>query len=122
MIRNKVSQNINMFYVYQLPIPRLNAGDQTLDSLVHRSAKLICTTPEFDGLAAEVGLGSHIIGVTDETERRKLRAELDAIIAHLYSLTEEEFAYILTTFPLVSETVKVETLNAYRDYERGLIK
>lgn len=48
--------------------------------------------------------------------------ELDSIIAHIYVLTEEEFAYILTTFPMVSEPVKVSALNAYRDIERGLIK
>jgi len=28
------------------------------------------------------------------------------MIAHLYGLTEEEFAYILTTFPVVSDSVK----------------
>jgi hypothetical protein len=55
-------------------------------------------------------------------ERAKLRAELDGLIAHLYGLTEEEFAYILTTFPLVPEPVKVAAQNAYRDVERGLIK
>ena len=54
-------------------------------------------------------------------QRGKLRAELDGIIAHLYGLTEEEFAYILTTFPIVSETVKIAALHAYRDVERGLI-
>ena len=43
------------------------------------------------------------------------------MIAHLYGLTEEEFAYILTTFPIVPEPVKVATINAYRDVERGLI-
>jgi len=37
-------------------------------------------------------------------------------------LTGEEFAYILTTFPLVPEPVKVAVLNAYRDVERGIIK
>lgn len=36
--------------------------------------------------------------------------------------TETEFAYILTTFPLVIEKVKVAAFNAYRNVERGLIK
>jgi len=117
MIRNKVSQNVNMFYIYQLPVPRLIHDDPTFKSIVNRTASLICTTPEFDGLAAEVGLDSHRNGVTEETERRKLRAELDAIIAHLYGLSEEEFAYILTTFPLVSEDIKTATLDKFRTYE-----
>jgi hypothetical protein len=45
-----------------------------------------------------------------------------ALVAHLYGLTEEEFAYILKTFPLVPEPVKVAAQNAYRDVERGLVK
>jgi len=54
--------------------------------------------------------------------RARLRAELDGIIAHVYELTEEEFAYILTTFPFVPDPVKIAARNAYRDVERGLIK
>ncbi len=61
-------------------------------------------------------------GVTNEIERGKLRAELDGIIAHIYGLSEEEFQYILTTFPIVPDPVKLNALNAYRDVERGLIK
>lgn len=47
---------------------------------------------------------------------------LDCLVAHLYGLTETEFAHILATFPLVAEPVKVAALNAYRDVERGLIQ
>jgi hypothetical protein len=61
-------------------------------------------------------------GVTDPVERARLRAELDGLIAHLYGLTEVEFAHILGTFPLVAEPVKIAALNAYRDVERGLVK
>jgi predicted HTH transcriptional regulator len=53
--------------------------------------------------------------VTDEKERAKLRAELDGMIAHLYGVTEEEFAYILTTFPIVPQPVKDAALAAYRE-------
>ncbi|WP_293124808.1 DNA methyltransferase [Microcoleus sp. bin38.metabat.b11b12b14.051] len=115
-IRQMISTNINMFYIYQLPMPRLSAGDKYFWDIVQRAAKLICTTPEFDELAAEVGLTSHKEGATDETERAKLRAELDGIIAHLYGLTEAEFAHILTTFPIVEETVKQAALEAYRTF------
>ncbi|MEG4486498.1 Eco57I restriction-modification methylase domain-containing protein [Microcoleus sp. D2_18a_B4] len=115
-LRFRVSTNINFFYVYQLPVPRLASGDKYFTDIVQRAAKLICTAPEFDELAQEVGLNSHREGVTDETERAQLRAELDGIIAHLYGLTEAEFAYILTTFPIVPETVKQAALEAYRTF------
>jgi hypothetical protein len=39
--------------------------------------------------------------VWDEERRAHLRAELDALYAHLYGLTREELAYILDTFPIV---------------------
>ncbi len=93
----QVSANINIFYIYQLPVPRLQKGDKWFDAIVTRAAKLICTTPEFDQLLEEVkkekgkGKSGEIFGVTDEIERGKLRAELDGIIAHIYGLTEEEF-------------------------------
>lgn len=91
----------------------MTEGDRYFNDIVQRAAKLICTTPEFDELAQTVGLDSHKQGVTDETQRAQLRAELDGMIAHLYGLTKDEFAYILTTFPLVPETVKQAALAAY---------
>lgn len=122
MIRQKITNHLNMFYVYQMPIPRLTASDAAFGPIADRAARLICTTPEFDDLAKEVGLKSHRQGVTDPAERAGLRAELDGLIAHLYGLTEEEFAHILTTFPIVPDPVKVAARNAYRDVERGAIR
>ena len=121
VLRNKVTTNVNMFYVYQLPVPYLTKRDAAFMPIVNRAAKLVCTSSEFDDLAQKVGLGSYKNGTTDPTERARLRAELDGLIAHLYGLTEEEFAHILTTFPLVPDPVKVAAQNAYRDVERGLI-
>ncbi|MEQ8467357.1 Eco57I restriction-modification methylase domain-containing protein [Coleofasciculus sp. E1-EBD-02] len=116
IIRQKVTAHCNMFYVYQLPVPRLTEGEPYFNEIVERAAKLICTTPEFDDLAQEVGLGSHKNGVTDETERAKLRAELDGMIAHLYNLTEAEFKHILSTFPIVPEETKQAALDAYKTF------
>ena len=115
-IRQMVSANLNMFYIYQLPIPRLTENDPPFWPIVKRAARLICTTPEFDDLAKEVGLKSHKDGATDLIERGNLRAELDGMIAHLYGLTEDEFAYILTTFPLVAHSTKDAALEAYRQF------
>ncbi|ARI84359.1 Eco57I restriction-modification methylase domain-containing protein [Microcystis aeruginosa] len=115
MLRQKVSANINMFYIYQLPIPRLKEGDKYFQEIVENAAKLICTTEEFDQLAKEVGIGSHKNGVTEEGERMAIRAKLDAIVAHLYELNLTEFQHILTTFPLVPESVKTATLKAYQN-------
>ncbi|MCY4061896.1 MAG: Eco57I restriction-modification methylase domain-containing protein [Chloroflexi bacterium] len=120
-VRRKINNNITQGVMEQLSIPRYRSEDPFFDSIIRRAAKLICTTPEFDDLATEVGLGSHHNGVTDPAGRAKLRAELDGIIAHIYGLTEDEFAYVLSTFPLVADPVKVAALNAYRDVERGVL-
>jgi len=121
-LRQMVSANINMFFVYQLPVPRLQSGNEWFNEIVERAAKLICTTPEYDELAADVGIGSHRQGITDHAGRQRLRAELDGIIAHIYGLSESEFAHILKTFPLVPDPDKIATRNAFRDVERGLIQ
>ena len=120
VLRQKVSANITMFYAYQLPFPRLTVGHPHFDALVVRAARLTCTTPEFadlwNGVARHYpqempapwrpvlpppGGGGPGRGSTDPGERARLRAEIDALVADLYGLSEEDFAYILTTFPLL---------------------
>jgi hypothetical protein len=122
LVRQRVTTNLTFITLYQLPMPRLAEDDQSFQAIVDRATRLVCTTPEFDDLAKEMGLKSHKQGVTDSSKRSMLRAELDGLIAHLYGLTETEFAYILTTFPLVPDPVKVAAQNAYRDVERGLVQ
>jgi len=132
IVRNRVTTTISMFVFYQMPMPRLSEDDVAYLPIVTRAARLTCTTPEFDDLAKQVGLTPHPnplpegegvqYGVTDPVERARLRAELDGLIAHLYGLSEAEFAHILGAFPLVAEPVKIAALNAYRDVERGLIQ
>jgi hypothetical protein len=121
----KMTRNVSMFHVYQLPFPRLTEKDEAFRPIVERAARLICTTAEFDDLAKEVFGGrttAKTVGATDTADRAKLRAELDGLVAHLYGLTEEEFAYILTTFPLVQDAVKIAAHNAFRNVEKGLVK
>jgi hypothetical protein len=78
--------------------------------LVPRAARLTCTTPEFVDLWNEVvrhysqampAPWRPEYAATDPRERAQLRAEIDALVADLYGLSEEDFAYILTTFPLL---------------------
>src|SRR5207248_1993562 len=103
LVRQRTSTTVSMNTFYQLPAPRPNSGSSAFAPIVDRAARLVSNTPQFDNLAKAAGLKppDHRAGVTDPIERAKLRAELDAMVAHLYHLTEEEFAHILTTFPLV---------------------
>jgi hypothetical protein len=124
LIRQKITSHCNLFYVYQLPVPRLKPTDKWFKPIIERAAKLICTTEEYADLWEETmqTKWSEKVAATNEYERNKLRAELDGIIAHIYGLTEEEFTYILSTFPIVPQPQKVAVQNAYRDVINGFIK
>jgi hypothetical protein len=81
-LRQMVNAHLSIFYLHQLPIPRL-------------------TSAEFDDLLREVfgPKATHRThGATEEPTRRRLHAELDALVAQLYALTEEEFTHILATY------------------------
>ncbi|MGB5963205.1 MAG: RNA-binding domain-containing protein [Coleofasciculaceae cyanobacterium] len=123
LLRQRVySTTLTISLINQIPVPRLMPGNRFFNEIVHRAAQLICTTPEFDELAQEVGaqgiapMHSHKDGVTDETQRAQLRAELDGMIAHLYNLTEDEFKHILSTFPIVPEATKQAALEAFHTF------
>ncbi len=122
LLRQSVTSTLNMFYLYQLPVPRLPSADAKCQRLAMRAARLVCTGPQYDQLAKDAGLADHRDGATDPAERARLRAEIDGLVAHLYGLSEDEFARILNTFPLVPEPAKQAARNAYRDVERGLIR
>lgn len=91
LIRQKISTTINFFYLETLPMPRPLIGRDEFQQLAERAARLVSFTPEIQ--LARPAL--------DLRERAKLRAEIDAIVAELYDLSPTEFAYILTTFPLL---------------------
>jgi hypothetical protein len=103
-----------MFYIYQLPAPRLTEEHPEFAFIVERAARLVCTAPEYDELARSVGLADHTAGAHTAEDRAQLRAELDARIAHLYGLTETEFAYVLSTFPLVAPEIKDRALEEFK--------
>ena len=72
-----------------------------------------------DFLNAEIKLGRNpsFVSVAYEQALRErvteTYTELDALIAHLYSLTREEFSYILDTFPVLRR----KELAAFGEYQ-----
>jgi Putative DNA-binding domain len=118
-IRQRTSTTISMFTFYQIPAPRLTEQDVAFRMIVERAAKLICTTPEFQDLWETIMPSStwspNVVAI-DQSERARIRDELDGMIAHIYELSEEEFHYILSTFPLVEQSVKDAALDAYHEF------
>ncbi|HQF54374.1 MAG TPA: ATP-binding protein [Fibrobacteria bacterium] len=123
-IRQSVSSNLNQFYVMQVRVPRLTAKDPAFRPIVERAAKLTCTAPAFADLWKDA-MGttwSPACGATSFADRAKLRAELDGLVAHLYGLTEIEFAHILKSFPVTPDPEKISAQNSFRDVEKGFVK
>jgi hypothetical protein len=103
VMRFRVKLNLNFFIISEIPLPRLNPGNLYFDAIVPRAARLTCTTPDFAGLWQEV-MGQAwdaSKGATAPATRQALRDELDALVAHLYGLSRDDFAHVLGTFPLV---------------------
>jgi Alw26I/Eco31I/Esp3I family type II restriction m6 adenine DNA methyltransferase len=115
-IRNRITTTLNFHYVYNTPVPRLNSTHKWYNLIVEKAAKLICTTPEFAELWQDVMKTNWRIEVaaTNEEERNTLRAELDSMVAIIYGLNEDEFAYILSTFPIVDLEQKNNALETFR--------
>ena len=114
LVRFKVTAHVNMFYFFQLPVPRLTFNHSRCLAIATRVARLICIGPEFDELRRELlgDVDAHV--ATKPEERAALRAEIDGLVAHLYGLTEDEFTHVLSTFRLVAQPVKDAALAAYR--------
>lgn len=117
-LRQRVTTHLSLFLVYNLPVPRLAEQSPELRLLAGKTARLTCTTEEFADLWGEVQgeKWTPESGATDPAERGRLRAEIDGLVAHLYGLTEDEFAHILATFPVVPQETKDAALAAYRAF------
>ncbi|HEY5311104.1 MAG TPA: DNA methyltransferase, partial [Pirellulales bacterium] len=119
--------HLNFFIVEQLPtLPsdayaekcRWSKRESLERWISERVLKLSCTAEDIRPLARACDFsGSEGGGIHKwrETERLQLRAELDAAFAHLYGIAEDDFAYILSTFPSVAEAAIAATLDAYRE-------
>ncbi|HYU76436.1 MAG TPA: hypothetical protein VEL31_27515, partial [Ktedonobacteraceae bacterium] len=123
VIRFKVTTDVNMFHIYQLPVPRLTPTDPYCQAIAHRVAQLVCIGPEFDVLRRELlgDVNAHVATILDE--RQKLQNEIDALVAHLYGLHVEDLEHILYapyTFPLVKPVVKDGVMAAFGRVEELL--
>jgi len=149
VIRQKVTNHLNFFYMDSLPIMAVDhaASASMMNHIVARVARLVCTGPLYArlwstvyqpewcdatlwGLSGPDGYGpQHEIGIRDRLieqskglgqtwtpamalsdraddrrdtgDRAQIRAELDAIIAHVLGLDRAAFENILGKFPVL---------------------
>ena len=84
----------------QLSIPDPGTGHPVRDRVVEIAGRLAAADERFAEWATEVGVP--VGSANDETVKQDLICELDACVAHLYGLDENDLAVIYETF---SETV-----------------
>jgi hypothetical protein len=106
--------NLNYFVIAECPLPRLDWQSPSARLLVHAVARLNLSHPTFaqrwldlfspDVSASNVSTAPSVLSgscewerlwLRDHLERRRLRALLDASLAHLYGLTLEDLQWIL---------------------------
>ena len=121
LLRMKISANLSFMFIYPLPVPRPIPDNKIAAKILARATQLVYADGN-DQFSFVADLGFQLKRSLNDVERTYIRAELDALTAHLYGISEEEYAYILNAFPLVDGRIKNACQNAYRDFKLGLLK
>ncbi len=94
-LRNKVSANLNMFYLYELPIPKIPKKIEARLSLL--ALQLLIQKSggkEFSALASELG-----VKIKSNIDPIAIRAELEVLVARdIYGLSLMDWTYLTSTF------------------------
>lgn len=96
VLRKKILENVNMFIMNDLPVPRLIEGDKFFNELVERVAILTCQDEEYySELAKELKID---VKKLSDKERICIRSEIESLVAKIYDLTYAQLEFILNTF------------------------
>ncbi|HET7325396.1 MAG TPA: DNA methyltransferase [Halococcus sp.] len=95
LMRTKVDSTVVAYKFTESQAPRLTKGDNWFEYIWTRAARLNCYGEAFTEMRERLG---GIAPATDETERRRLQAEIDAAAFHAYGLDREETQFVLDDF------------------------
>ena len=93
--RRLVETHVNYFVFNPFPVPRPERDDERWKRVVELAGRLACPDRRFRTWAKAVGVRC---GRIDEDEKEDMLHELDAVVAHLYGLTEAHLVHIFETF------------------------
>ncbi|MEI8134523.1 MAG: N-6 DNA methylase [bacterium] len=107
-IRNKVSANLNMFFINELPIAEANKKQE--EKIVELGFTLLSLNDEkgeFTELGKQLG-----VKVNPKADAIKVRAELEILIARdLYGLSKSDWEYLTSTFIYGGESASKKELD-----------
>jgi hypothetical protein len=95
LLRLRVNTHVTVSLVSRLPVPLVRAGDFGYQRLVV--------------------LARHLAQSDEPAERQPEYAELQGLVGRRYGLNQDEFAHVLSTFPLVAAEAKANALSRFRD-------
>lgn len=93
--RRFVETHVNYFVFNPLPIPRPPRSDPLWQRAVALAGRLAAPDRRFAEWAAAVGVAH---GPLPEDEKQDMIAELDALAARLYGLSERQLIHVFETF------------------------
>lgn len=94
-VRCIVGLHMNFYLVNSLPVPRPDRSNPLWRRIVELAGRLACPDDRFLDWASAVGVG---VGPLGEEEKRCMIFEIDAVVAHLYRLSEQQLTYIFKEF------------------------
>jgi hypothetical protein len=112
-IRQRVSANLSMFHLYQLFLPEATRIEAVVEPVSSRVSRLLRPHEAFTELASTATPAT----VGEDDNVNEIRAEIDSIVAHAYGLDENDFRYILDTFPVVADETKDLVLETFRNWK-----
>jgi len=93
--RRYVELHLNFFIFNSLPIPRPERDDDLWLRVVQLSGRLASPDERFSTWAKAVGVES---GPIEIEKKENMIHELDAVVAHLYGLSEKQLVHVFETF------------------------
>lgn len=93
--RRMVELSLSYYVINPFPIPRPPQNSLGWKRVVELAGRLACPDERFEEWAQSVGVGC---GALEGDQKQDHIFELDAVVAHLYGLTEEHIRHIFETF------------------------
>jgi hypothetical protein len=93
--RRFVETHVNYFVFNPFPVPRPARTSKPWQRVVALAGRLAAPDDRFAGWAKSVGVAH---GPLDDDEKADMIRELDAVLAHLYGLSEKQLVHVFETF------------------------